>query len=330
MADVYFYDQANNKLMARIQNLSNFDYGCTQVIIDRAGTGTTPFWNNTPANYLMDKTFHVIPAVNNPSGSYKITLYYTQAEINGWMTATGQTLSAIELVKTALPISNVTPATPTGAGAMITGLPLVSTVATSTGLTYNFTTGFSGFGAGFIGTVLPLSEIILQARLQQDHASLSWHTDYFNGVSGFDAERSYDGLTFAKIGYIAADDRSNGDYAFDDPDPAHTANYYRIRELGADGTLKYSKTVMVQGTSSTEFKVLTNPFTDAIDVQWGEPSAGTVHARLLDVTGKELVTNSSGQQGLTKLHIDLRTIVWRREFIYLTSGSMPAITLRES
>jgi len=74
-SDIYFYDQTSNRLMARIQNLSGFDYGCTQVVIDRAGTNATPFWNTVPANYLMDKTFHVIPTNNNPSGSYNITLY---------------------------------------------------------------------------------------------------------------------------------------------------------------------------------------------------------------------------------------------------------------
>ena len=30
-SDVYFYDQTNHQLMARIQNLSPFNYGCTQV-----------------------------------------------------------------------------------------------------------------------------------------------------------------------------------------------------------------------------------------------------------------------------------------------------------
>ncbi|HXB90809.1 MAG TPA: M43 family zinc metalloprotease, partial [Puia sp.] len=59
-ADAYFYDPTNTQLMARIQNLSSFDYGCTQVVIDRAGTNATQFWNTNVPNYLFDKTFHVI------------------------------------------------------------------------------------------------------------------------------------------------------------------------------------------------------------------------------------------------------------------------------
>ncbi len=38
----------------------------------------------------MSRTLKVIPATNNPSGSYQMSLYYTQAEINAWQTATGQ------------------------------------------------------------------------------------------------------------------------------------------------------------------------------------------------------------------------------------------------
>jgi len=40
--DVYFYDGSGN-IMARIKNLGAFDYGCTQVIIDRAGSSSVPF-----------------------------------------------------------------------------------------------------------------------------------------------------------------------------------------------------------------------------------------------------------------------------------------------
>src|SRR6185503_905308 len=44
-ADVYFYDQTNHQLLARIQNLDSHDYGCTQVVIDRQGNASSQFWN---------------------------------------------------------------------------------------------------------------------------------------------------------------------------------------------------------------------------------------------------------------------------------------------
>lgn len=307
-ADIYFYDQSNKELMARIQNLSAFDYGCTQVLIDRAGTNAQPFWNTTPANYIMDKTFHVIPTTNNPSGSYIITLYYTQAEVNGWLAVTSQNINSISLIKTATQISNVTPANPAGAGAMVTGSPVISSLGTNTALTYNFTTGFSGFGAGVVGTTLPVTLIDLEGRLNNNHVALNWSTSTEQNSREFDIERSYDGVNFTKIGSVPAAGNSDGieNYVFTDPDIAHNDNYYRLEELDADNKTGYSKVILVQNTGTNGiFRVMNNPFTSYIDVQFGTQVIGNVETRLLDITGKELYKDLNGGTGLTGMHIDL-------------------------
>ncbi|MBS1915200.1 MAG: zinc-dependent metalloprotease [Bacteroidetes bacterium] len=306
-ADIYFYDQTNNELMARIQNLSSFDYGCTQVVIDRAGTGSSQFWNTNPANYIMNKTFHVIPANNNPSGSYIITLYYTQAEVNGWQTATGQSISNIALIKTANQISLVTPANPTGAGTMITGAPTISSLGTNTALTYNFTTGFSGFGAGVVGTTLPVELISFDGHLQNNNAVLNWSTSSEINSRYFDIERSYDEKNFTKIGSVVAAGNSSiqHNYSFTDPDNAQAENYYRLKQINIDSSFEYSKIVLVSDDVNGNFKVLNNPFTNAIDLQLGTNVYGQVQTRLLDITGKELYRNSSVSAGSSAIHVDL-------------------------
>ena len=52
--DVYFYDASGN-IMARVKNLTNFNYGCSQLIIDRAGTSSTQFWNSMSSNYEIGR-----------------------------------------------------------------------------------------------------------------------------------------------------------------------------------------------------------------------------------------------------------------------------------
>lgn len=306
-SDIYFYDQANNKLMARIQNLSSFDYGCTQVIIDRAGGGASPFWNNNSSNYLMDKTFRVLPANNNASGSYAITLYYTQAEVNGWVATTAQSISNIQLVKTSNAISAVTPGNPAAGGSIVTGIPVISTLGTNTGLTYNFTTGFSGFGAGVVGISLPIDLLDFYGVLNNDHASLLWSTSFEENSKGFDIERSYDGGSFVKIGYVAAAGSSSvkKDYAFTDPDGAHENNYYRLRQIDLNDKYEYSKVLSLKATTATYFKVLNNPFSNYVGLQFGKPVTGRIQARLLDITGKELLRVNNETPGLTNMRIDL-------------------------
>src|SRR5205807_10270164 len=87
--DVPYYDVSRN-VIARIISMSNFNYGCTQLTIDRDTTGgAKPFWDNSPSHYVMAKTFLVTPNTNNASGQYQITLFFTAQEKARWEAITG-------------------------------------------------------------------------------------------------------------------------------------------------------------------------------------------------------------------------------------------------
>ncbi|GGB15260.1 zinc-dependent metalloprotease [Puia dinghuensis] len=307
--DIYFYDQTNGELMARIQNLSSFDYGCTQVVIDRAGASTTQFWNNTPANYLMNKTFHVIPTTNNPSGSYNITLYYTQAEVQGWQTATGQSITSIQLVKTPNPISLVTPSNPNAAGTVTIVTPTITSLGTNTGLTYNFTNGFSGFGAGVPSlSVLPVTLLQFNGRLVNGNAVLTWSTATEQNSAGFEVDRSADGTHFSKIGYVPAAGNSSTqkDYTFTDPSITGDSIYYQLKEIDLDGKGTYSNIVLLRDPYATPaITILPNPFTTGLDILFSHVQPGPVEIRLLDITGRELLRQSGVQSDGSRLHLDL-------------------------
>jgi trimeric autotransporter adhesin len=150
--DVYFYDAAG-AILARIQNLTAFDYGCTQVTIDRAGSATSPFWNNSTSNNLLQKSIRVVPTNNTASGHYLITLYYTGTEVSNWQTATGNSFSAAQVVKVSngFFIPDVTPTVPHINDVMIaTGSS--GTLGSNFTITGDFNnTGFSGFGVGMPG-----------------------------------------------------------------------------------------------------------------------------------------------------------------------------------
>ena len=307
--DIYFYDNVNGQLMARITNLSSFDYGCTQVVIDRAGTNATQFWNTNTINYLMDKTFHVIPTTNNPSGSYNITLYYTQAEVNGWEAFTGQGIGSIQLVKVPTQISNVTAANPTGGGTVTLATPTISALGTNTALTYNFTNGFSGFGAGVPGlTPLPIGLLNFTGQLQDNNAVLNWTTSMEQNNKGFEVDRSYDGNNFSKIGFVPGAGNSSTplNYSYTDPALTQDNNYYRLTQIDLDDKGTYSKVVLVRD-AGTGFTVSPNPITDDgnLDILFGQTSPGNVQASLLDMTGRELIRQSGVQTAGSRMHFDL-------------------------
>jgi len=311
-ADVYFYDQSTNELLARISNSTAFDYGCTQVFIDRnttsAGSNSVAFWNNTPANYLLSKTLKVVPTTNNPSGSYQISLYYTQAEINAWQTATGQSISNAQVVKVASQISDVTPANPSGGGTVTIATPAVTSLGTNTVLTASFTNGFSGFGAGIAGSAaLPVHLLDFAGRLVTNSVFLKWSTSSEINSQYFDIERSADGIVFNKIGTVNAAGNSSTihNYSFTDA-AAVEHNYYRLKQVDIDGKFEYSKVIIIDNNNyGGNFRVINNPFTDVLDIDFGKVQAGKTDIRLLDVTGKEIYHTVNDVSGLSRMHINL-------------------------
>src|SRR5206468_3593495 len=212
---------SSGEIIARIHNLSGFNYGCSQMTVDRAGTGATAFWSNTPANYLMSKTFHVSPTSNNASGQYQITLYFTAAEKAGWEAATGQLWSNIQLVKVPSQISNYSPATPNpdGAGAVLVVAPTFGTYGPDYTLSFTFSNGFSGFGAGVPGSfVLPLTITNFEGQANHGTVLLNWNTSNEINTKNFNIEKSVDGSKYYVIGTVNASGNSNSikKYSFTD------------------------------------------------------------------------------------------------------------------
>jgi hypothetical protein len=309
-SDLFFYSNSG-ELLARVRNLTSHDYGCTQVVIDRAGTASSQFWNNNTANYLMNKTFRVIPTNNNPAGQFEITLYYSQAEVNGWQTATGQTFNNILLVKIPGQISNVTPGNPEpdGPGTVQVVTPARGTFGSNSTLTYTFTNGFSGFGAGLPAGPLPVRLTEFTGRMQNNSAILDWKTASEQNSKSFEVERSYDGVTFTKIGTVAAAGHSNTvrTYQFADRDIAQETNFYRLKQIDLDGQFVHSKTILLryEPTGKAVVRILRNPVQNNLDIEFASIPNGKVEVRVVDLNGRTLVSYQNPNVNQRRIRIAL-------------------------
>jgi hypothetical protein len=307
-SDVYFFSNTG-ETMARVVNLSSHDYGCTQVVVDRIGSTSVPFWNNNPANYLMNKTFRVLPTTNNASGNYQITLYYSQAEVNGWQTATGQSFASSQLIKVANQISDVTPGNPSGGGTVNVVAASHGTFGTSSTITATFSNGFSGFGVGLAGFALPVKLIDFTGRLEKNSVVLNWKTTFEQNSKGFDIERSYDGNNFTSIGFVPSAGNSNitRTYSFKDQDVAQQINYYRLRQLDLDNQFEYSKVVTIKNANNlaSPFVVMNNPFNTSIDLQFAKAPEGNVQIKLFDIAGRAIIKWDRKNVSYNRLRLDV-------------------------
>jgi len=312
--DVYYYD--NGQIMARVRNLSSHNFGCTDVRIDRAGTGASQFWNTNPANYLMNKTFKIDAATNNATGNYEVTLYFTNAEKAGWEAATGQSWNNIQLIKLPGAVSNVTPTNPQpdGPNSIQVVTPTRGTFANGHTLTATFSNGFSGFGAGVAGRMQTTLNLTGQLQTNGD-IKLDWTTSAEINSTKFEIEKSYDGVNFKKIGEQAAAGTkyTPSSYSYTDIEKVQL-NYFRIRMLHSDGHVQLSNVVNINNTYAPDRPMLlTNPFVNQLMVRFARVIQGNAVVSLYDGSGK-LVHQSihPGTNSLMVIDINTKQTVWSR------------------
>jgi hypothetical protein len=286
---VHFYDNTTGNVMATIQNTSAHDFGCTKIEIDRAGTSAVAFWNNAAANKMASKTFKVTPTNNNAAAPYNATFYYTQAEINGWASATGNTIADFKLIKVANhQFSDVTPTTTYSSSVSIGTTSNAFYKTTDYAFTAAFT-GFSGFGGGKPGGPLPVAWLSFTGFYKNNAVELEWRTATELNNKGFEVERSADGAQFESIGFVNGNGTTNEahTYTFEDVKPHQPLTYYRLRQVDFDGKADYSQTIVLKNkTAQNGIVFYPNPAQNELNIQSDSPTT----VKIIDAVGKLLQT----------------------------------------
>lgn len=93
-------DASSQNLMAEANSTTNFNYGCVNIAVDRAGTSAVNYATNTATSLrVMSKRFQATPVNANATASGTIKFYFTEAEIAGWESATGNNRSSLKIIK---------------------------------------------------------------------------------------------------------------------------------------------------------------------------------------------------------------------------------------
>ena len=309
-----FYTNSGS-LLAVFKNTSMFNYGNTSVVIDRAGTSVKKFYNDTDSSmYIMEKTFTVTPTFNNSIGAYEATFYFTKAEKEGWETATKQSFDNIRMIKTAGPISSVTPANPNGAGNVEIVVPTsIGIVGTNTYfITANFNSGFSGFGFGLPFGTLPVTLLDFAGKLQGDDALLSWSTSTEQNTKSFELQKSTDGVNYRNIGQVAAAGNSTTKrtYSFVDKDFASATNYYRLNMVDNDNKGKLSNVVVLRNAKNKQsIVVVNNPFKDVIRLRFSQVPQGRLVLQLSDNSGRVVLRQTFNNLAQNMVDFNVRSNV---------------------
>jgi hypothetical protein len=310
---VYFKD-ASGKLLAGIQNQSSFDYGCTKVEIDRAGTSAVTFWHNTNDKKVATTTFKVTPTNINPSGQYKITLYYTKSEIDGWKSVTGKNLSDVDMRMVKISnhnISDVTPTTPYVPDVQWAAFTKAA-FGSDTAISATFSSGFSGFGIGAMDvTPLPVTWLTFNGKRLNDNVILNWSTSTENNNNYFDVETSVDGANFYKAGQVKGKGNSTltQQYSFTHYSPVVGANYYRLKQVDLNGEFTYSNVITVQFDydKGQTVSIYPSPVSNELNITFSK-NQENVMLRVISIDGKVVETKQIGSI-LGKTSINVSSLV---------------------
>ena len=307
---VDFYDKVSGNILATIQDLGGYNWGCVKVEVDRSGNGAQ-WLTGDPQTFmqtkLFDKTYKVTPANNNSNGAYSITFYLTQAEIAGWMLASGAPLGIARIIKYSDRINNMTYNSTYEQG-MDTKTAYLGGIDQQ--ITAQFNTGFSGFGFGFIPpSTLPVQLISFTGIENNGTVELKWKVEAEDNLAYYMVQRSEDGISFQNIGKIdAVGGNGTLHYDFTDKAPLNGRSFYRLSMHDRDGSQKISNVVVITIANTTYYKVSPNPFHDRFQVVFGNSSGHMVNARLTDVSGKTVLQKNGIAVSGSTLEFESRSL----------------------
>jgi hypothetical protein len=136
--------------------------------------------------------------------------------------------------------------------------------------------------------VLPVQLLEFNGRKVNSINQLNWKTTAEVNASHFEVEHSTDGVSFVKIGQVAADGRAAG-YTYQHNSLART-DYYRLRMVDIDGRSKHSAIIVIsEGNLSVILnEVRPNPFQDAITLSIHLAGVQTMSVDLFSAAGERV------------------------------------------
>ena len=153
---------------------------------------------------------------------------------------------------------------------------------------------------------LPVQLISFTGEIRNEQTVLNWKTAAEINNKHFVIERSANGNQYESIGTVAAG-TSNGvnSYSFTDAKLKSGTNFYRLRQVDADGAYKYSKVVIVRLQKGNEaIKVFPTIATSNINFNLSTVNATNATVSIYDTNGKMLIrsqkslTAGANQQGV--------------------------------
>ena len=139
---------------------------------------------------------------------------------------------------------------------------------------------------------LPVTFTNEKAYLKNENIIVEWNVENETGIRYYQVQKSLDGTSFTPaVAFIAHNNQPGSSYNWLDVQPVAGYNYYRIKSIGINGEINYSKILQVfAGNRKNGITVYPNPASNGIiHLQFSNQSAGKYVIRLINKSGQVIV-----------------------------------------
>lgn len=145
-------------------------------------------------------------------------------------------------------------------------------------------------GQVFCPPPMPVDLVSFEGKAMTNKVHLNWSTSWERNADRFEVERSQNALEFGSIGQVkaAGDATDKRFYGFSDEQALTGLNYYRLRQVDRDGSVRYSKIIAVTTRpEAPAIAILGNPADkERITIQLFNVEASQL--RLTDMQGRSV------------------------------------------
>lgn len=158
--------------------------------------------------------------------------------------------------------------------------------------------GTNNQAAVFQNTNVPSLPVVLLGfnaiRQNENEVSLDWMTSSEINNSGFDIEKSQDGVVFEKIGFVKSHGNANKNQEYQFTLSNSESAYYRLKQIDFNGDFTYSELKFVgKNAINAEFAVYPNPIKNQLKFSFdSEMNEKSMKCNLEDLHGKQLFITS--------------------------------------
>jgi PKD repeat protein/glucose/arabinose dehydrogenase len=162
----------------------------------------------------------------------------------------------------------------------------------------------------------------LDAKTLTDKIQLTWRVDDPVGIDSFEIQRTSDFYHFQRIGTVRATQALPDISVFDDYNPVHGANIYRIKAWRRNRSLSFSNLVVADYPIIAPIKVYPNPAHEQFWIEFEKTTDAATGIELFDQNGirrlRSSLASNPGQR--PEFHINIAHMAKGLYFYRITNG----------